>query len=383
MIHGKYSHKILLLISGILISLFSTGWILIDLNSTSLQKKNNSQGEGEKTTDEVFKNIKVLKGLPASQLNPTMHFFEASLGFDCSNCHIRGHNDSDEKPEKRKARKMIEMMNAINKDTFEGKQVVTCYTCHQGNADPQTIPAVTTEAMMKEKRNEDKEEDLIKVPNRLNTPEEIIAKYQEAIGGKEAIQKITSLKTEGNILDGRGRQSPITINQKAPDFYYNEIKFPQGSFERGYNGKTAWIKSPRGVDEIKGADFDAIKLDADFYATLNFDKDYTDLKLSDVDIIDGDTVYVVVGKSSQYIRNKFFFDTRSGLLLRQIQYDKTLLGELQTQTDYKDYRSVNGVLFPFELNVANYERNQKINFNDISANIPIDEKIFDMPAKTN
>lgn len=115
MIHAKYSHRFLLLISGILIILSSARWTFAYSSSSSNPKKNNYKSGGEKTTDEVFKNIKVLKGFPASQLNPTMHYFEASLGFDCSNCHVRGHNDSDKKPEKRKARKMIEMMNAINK----------------------------------------------------------------------------------------------------------------------------------------------------------------------------------------------------------------------------------------------------------------------------
>ena len=378
--YGKYLRRILFFIPGILFIILSTGWTSINTSSTQSKKEKDSKNGGEKTTEEVFKNIKVLKGMPASQLGPTMHFFEASLGFDCSNCHVRGHNDSDQKPEKRKARKMIEMVEAMKKNDFDGKQMVTCFTCHQGNADPKTIPAVMTAAMMKEEGIEAHSEDLIKVPDRLNTTEEIVAKYQQAIGGKEAFEKISSLKMEGSVVSGK-RNYAITVFQKAPDYYYSSFKLPFGTFERGYNGKIGWNKNPRGVQEIKEPDIQDLKLDADFYAPINFTKDYSNLKFSDVQVINNDTAYVVDGVSSSIRRYKFYFSTRTGLLLRKIQFDKTLLGELQTQTDYKDYKSVNGILFPFEMQVANYERDENIKFTNINANVPVDNNIFDMQGK--
>lgn len=374
MISNKSLYRLFIFISGLSILFLSAGW--------TTRNSNEQQGGKEKTTDEVFKNIKVLKGMPASQLLPTMHFFEASLGFDCSNCHVRGHNDSDKKPEKRKARKMIEMMNAINKNDFEGKQVVTCFTCHRGTADPEKIPAVMTAAMMKERRSEEKsDEEEIKVPNRLNTPEEIISKYEQAIGGKDAFEKLTSLKLDGTVDLGNNRTAQLSITQKAPYYYYSAIKLPFGEFERGYDGTNGWVKNPRGVQELYGGDLQDMKLSADFYAPINFLKNFSALKFSDVKLLNGDTVYVVDARYSDLRRFKFYFDAYSGLLLRQIQYDKTLLGELQTQTDYSDYRSVNGVLLPYEMHVANYERDQDIKFTNITANQEVDNSIFNMPPK--
>ena len=369
-----------LLLFGFSLLLISTGWVSLNLTGS----KNDQQGGKEKTTDEVFKNIKVLKGMPASQLLPTMQFFEASLGFNCSNCHVRGHDDSDKKPEKRKARRMIKMMDEINKDSFEGKQVVTCFTCHRGNADPQTIPAIMTESKMIEKSIEKKlDEEEISVPNRLNTPEEIIAKYQQAIGGKNAYEKLTSLKFEGTVDNGNNRTSKISITQKAPSYFYSSSTFPFGLIEKGYNGSVAWIKYPRGVQKLEAGDEQDMVLAADFYAPINFLKDYSDLKFSDVKLLNGDTVYVVDARYSDLRRFKFFFDAYSGLLLRKIQYDKTLLGELQTRTDYSDYQSVNGVLIPFEQHVADYENNSDIKFSSITANSDVDNNIFNMPAKAN
>ena len=74
-----------------------------------------------------------------------MQFITASLGVECEFCHVQNAFEKDDKKTKQTARKMMEMMFAINKDNFEGHREVTCYSCHRGNAIPQAIPAVMTE----------------------------------------------------------------------------------------------------------------------------------------------------------------------------------------------------------------------------------------------
>src|SRR5437879_11581423 len=90
----------------------------------------------EKTVEQVFKNIKVLNGMPQSQLYPTMRFMAASLGFQCGSCHVikNGQLDSaaDDKPEKQTAREMIKMVLDVNKNFAQGDPTVSCYTCHRG-----------------------------------------------------------------------------------------------------------------------------------------------------------------------------------------------------------------------------------------------------------
>ena len=102
-----------------------------------------------KLAEDQFKNIKVLKGVPADQIFPSMQFITASLGVECEYCHVRGEKgldfEKDDKKTKVTARKMMEMMFAINKDNFEGHREVTCYSCHRGAADPIAIPLVATE----------------------------------------------------------------------------------------------------------------------------------------------------------------------------------------------------------------------------------------------
>src|SRR5512139_1862228 len=45
-------------------------------------------GQAPKKASEQFKNIQVLKDVPADQLIPTMQFMAASLGVGCDLCHV-------------------------------------------------------------------------------------------------------------------------------------------------------------------------------------------------------------------------------------------------------------------------------------------------------
>src|SRR5215831_10482480 len=98
-----------------------------------------------KKAEEQFKNIQVLKGIPADQIFPTMQFIAASLGVECEFCHVQNAFEKDDKKPKQTARKMMEMMFAINRDNFEGHREVTCYSCHRGQANPVAIPTVASD----------------------------------------------------------------------------------------------------------------------------------------------------------------------------------------------------------------------------------------------
>src|ERR1700736_3922453 len=75
---------------------------------------------GPKKAEEQFKNIQILKGVPAEQIFPTMQFITASLGVGCEFCHVENSFKKEYNYKKKTAHEMMEMMFAINKDNFEG-----------------------------------------------------------------------------------------------------------------------------------------------------------------------------------------------------------------------------------------------------------------------
>src|SRR6201996_1237101 len=133
-----------------LVSMFSVATAIVAARAQSPAAAPQSPAPGSvKLAEEQFKNIKVLKGIPADQIIPAMEFITASLGVECEFCHVRKERglafDKDDKKPKEIARKMIDMMNAINRENFDGKREVTCYSCHHGAAHPVGTPLVAVE----------------------------------------------------------------------------------------------------------------------------------------------------------------------------------------------------------------------------------------------
>lgn len=85
-------------------------------------------------------NLKVLKVTTGPEVVAIMRTFTAGLGVECGYCHVRGNFSSDENPKKETARHMIEMAQAINSHFPDGKEHVTCFTCHRGETEPKTAP---------------------------------------------------------------------------------------------------------------------------------------------------------------------------------------------------------------------------------------------------
>src|SRR5262245_61991279 len=78
-------------------------------------------------SDQVFKNVQVLKGIPVNEFMDTMGFFAASLGLNCVFCHTEQSLEdwshfADDVPRKRVARGMIAMVNNLNKNNFGGRR---------------------------------------------------------------------------------------------------------------------------------------------------------------------------------------------------------------------------------------------------------------------
>lgn len=102
------------------------------------------RGMESKPAGEVFSNLQVLSGLPASKLLGVMEVgFARSLGVNCTHCHVPGRWELDEKVPKRIARRMFGMMQHLNQVTLpqipelaDRNPLVNCTTCHRGETKP-------------------------------------------------------------------------------------------------------------------------------------------------------------------------------------------------------------------------------------------------------
>ncbi len=101
-------------------------------------------GKERQPASEMFENIRIMKDIPAGRLLNIMNFgFSRSLGVSCTHCHVQDQWESDDKPAKRIAREMSNMVSSINTnllssipDLKDKKPIVNCTTCHRGQLKP-------------------------------------------------------------------------------------------------------------------------------------------------------------------------------------------------------------------------------------------------------
>jgi photosynthetic reaction center cytochrome c subunit len=333
------------------------------------------------TTEEAYKNIQVLKGLPAEQLIPAMQFITSSLGVECSFCHVEGAFEKDDKKPKQVARKMMQMMFAINQQNFEGKREVTCYSCHRGSAHPVATPIITEAGTLTALANLQNDDGHAPAPPAGPQPEQIFARYLDALGGAPAIEKLTS-RVEKGTINLSGRQFPIDIFSKVPDKRVSIIHLPNGDNITAYAGASGWTLAPnRLVHDIPASEVASSRAEADLQLPLHLEQLFSELRMGKPEKIGDRDVYVVSGLNGGEPAAKFYFDQRSRLLLRVLRYADSPLGRNPTQVDYADYRDQNGVKVPFQRTIARPNSRFSIQIEEAHDNVPVDDAKFARPAE--
>ena len=328
----------------------------------------------EKTAAQQFKNIQVLKDIPADQLIPAMQFIAASLGVDCEFCHVEHAFDKDDKKPKVTARKMMEMMMTINRENFDGHRQVTCYTCHRGSSKPVATPIIAAEVRIPEMTASET------VPaSAFPKPEELLDKYLAAVGGAQALQKISTRVEKGTVTAFGDQKLPIEIYSKAPDERVSIMHMKQGESVTAFNGKQGWLSFPGRVHMMNAQEGAEARLDADMNFAVDVPHMFQKFEVRPGEQVDGQDTWLVIGQNEGRPPLKLYFDQKTGLLIRMLRYVDSPLGYNPTQVDYADYRDAGGVKIPFQWTLARPGGRFTIQVEQIEQNIAIDDAVFAPP----
>jgi hypothetical protein len=357
------------------------------------------------TADQVFKNVQVLKGIPVDDFMGTMGLMSAAVGYDCSECHLGAGTEkvnwAADNGRKIIARKMVTMVAAINRDNFQGRQVVTCWSCHHGRDRPSTTPALENvygPALL------EMDDTLVQMPGQPSS-DEIIDKYIQALGGAERLAGLKSYIAKGSSVGfgGFGGGGHVQIFAKYPNERTTLIQFDaatgRGDEVRSYNGRTGWMMTPLAVltdYQLSGVELDGAMLDAQLGFPGQIKQVLSNLRvslpalISDLSGPSSQTstesagglgqdrpVFVVQGTGPRGMLATLYFDQKSGLLLRMVRYGKTQIGRVPTQIDYSDYRDVGGIKMPFHMTFAWLDGRDAIQLSEIQTNVPIDDAKFE------
>jgi photosynthetic reaction center cytochrome c subunit len=328
------------------------------------------------TAEQKYKNIQVLKGIPADQLIPSMQFISASLGVQCEFCHVDHAPGSDEKKPKLVARKMMTMMMQIDADNFKGERVVTCYSCHRGSVRPVGTPILSAENAPAPQTHADQEGTAAPA---LPSAQTILDKYLAAVGGADAVQKARTRVQTGNI-EVSDKKFPIEVYSEAPNKRISTSHMGANASVTAYNGETGWLSTPNGVRQMSPAEQQAASIDAQLYFPEWLPKAYQEFKVTPGEAIDGKATYLVSATGTDELPLDLYFDQQSGLLLRLVRYAETPLGRNPTQIDYADFRAVDGLKIPYRWTLARPNGRFTIQIDGVKQNVPLDEKLFVMPS---
>ena len=360
------------------------------------------------TSDQVFKNVQVLKGIPLDDFLGTMGIMCAALGFDCSECHSGAGTEkvdwAADNPRKLVARRMVQMMAAINRENFGGRQMVTCWSCHRGRDRPLTTPTMEN---MYGPATLDMDDVLAQAAGQPPA-EKILDQYIQAVGGAQRLATVKSFVATGSSagFGGFGKGGQVEIYAKFPDERVTSIVFPKeperGASIRAFNGQEAWLRTPLTVlseYQLTGGELYGAKLDAELSFPAQIKTALTNWRvslpvtISDLPAPDSQAVEenkaagigkdrlvnVLQGRGPNGIYATLYFDQQSNLLLREVRYGNSPIGRVPTQIDYSDYRDVDGIKMPFHILFVWLGGRDDFQLNQVQLNAPVDARKFGRP----
>jgi hypothetical protein len=315
------------------------------LNAASLASQVPAASSAKvKTAGEVFKNVQVLKDIPEDKWYSTMSFFAGSLGVTCDHCHTAEFAIDQGNKSKLRAREMIRMTNEINRVSYGGEAVVTCFTCHRGNPEPQKI---VTPNMYRWMEQDDKEAS-------LPPAADLIRRYRSQIGvvsAKPVLSQSVSMSLEVYGGTGPARKSSLELLVGGPEKLRVISRSGDSTITYLRSGHAAWSRDSKGWHAL---DQDSLSTVVDRASNLEPDQvgEQPESRTVSISRVYGQRAYVVEAQNKDE-RKQFFFDASSGMLIRQRIFTPGFFADDSMDIEYGDYRKVGQFLLPFTLRVIN------------------------------
>ena len=228
---------------------------------------------------------------------------------------------------------------------------------------------------------------LIAMPASAQTAEEIVAKYVKTVGGPEKIQAVKTLRRTGKFTGGGGFEASILEENKRANMVRQEFSLQGLTAVNAYDGKTGWKiepwqgkkdPEPLGEEEMK-----QILEDSDFDGPLvNYQQKGNKLEFVGMDPVEGTDAFKLKLTLANGDVRYYYMDTDYYVPIK-IDTKRMVRGaEREYETSLGDYKEVDGWYLPhsIESNVKGSANRQKVTYDKIEANVPIDDSRFHIPT---
>jgi len=332
-----------------------------------------AQAPADRPAGETRTHLQVLQAVPESQLFLAMNAMAQSLGVGCEYCHVRDGAkylwERDDKPKKAVGRRMMKMVMDLNAGPFEGKQTVTCFTCHRGSIAVRSLIPLPAA-------------DLTGLPSpapSLPDASAILARYLDAVNARAAAS-LGAIVLRGTEERSQGRSAAYEVTIKGSDkILVTRTSAEQGTIAQSVDGTKGWTRTPAATRELTPQQIEQFRHSASMFNPVKVAAP-ADLRVVGTERIDDRTAYVLVSGAGPVPATQLFFDTESGLLIRTITTTTTPIVPLVDQVDYGDYRVVAGVRLPFTIRTSTvgYYDTSVRRFTEIRTGVAVDDGVFNL-----
>ncbi len=218
------------------------------------------------------------------------------------------------------------------------------------------------------------------------TADDIIAKYLKTVGGMDKIQAVQTLRRAGTFNGGGGFEAAVLQENKRPNKVREEFSLQGMTGVNAYDGKTGWKIEPwQGKKDAEALSEDEMKQiveDADFDEPLiHYQQKGNQVEFVGMEQVEGTDAYKLkVTLTSGDVRY-YYMDTDYYVPIK-IEMKRMIRGaEQEFETSLGDYKEVAGWYLPYSVETRRKgsEDVQKITFEKIEANVPIDDGRFAKP----
>ena len=220
------------------------------------------------------------------------------------------------------------------------------------------------------------------------TADEIVSKYIKTVGGMDKIEAVKSIRRTGKVIAGGGFEIPIVEEIKRPNFVRQDITIQGLVGTSAYDGKTGWKVQPwsgkKDAEAMGEGELKAIIEDSDFDGPLvNYKGKGNKVEYVGMDEVEGTDTYKLKITLANGETRYYYMDTDYYVPIK-IETKRIVRGnEVEFETVLGDYKEVSGWYLPYSVEVGGKgsQFKQKIAYDKIEANVPIDDKRFAMPVK--
>lgn len=224
-------------------------------------------------------------------------------------------------------------------------------------------------------------------PGALPTVDQVLTKYVQALGGEAAIRKLHSRIILGSLeVPGMNSSASWQLQAKAPNKRVLIMEVQDfGKVIEGFDGKVGWSQNAQtGVALKSGEELARLQRDADFYRDLKFKEFYPQITCAGIEKVGDQEAYVLVAKPTVGRPEKFYFDRKTGLQLRNESAVDAEGGVATMSVSFADYRVVDGVKFPFtvtmDVTMANGAGHKAVlKCREYKHNVALDDAVFSPP----